>query len=557
MATNRTNVTFNDGTILEVEKGTTIFELSKIYQPKMKYKIVGAEIDNETVSMDTKITRATKIEFLDITTTNGYKINKGGLEFVTLVALKEAFGDSYDVTYDHSIANGIHLTIKSDKKFTLNDAKKLKTKMNEIIAKDEKIYSLNVEKREAIDYYNKVKATEKAENIHNLTNEIVHLYKLGNYINYLYTTEMPYSTGFLNKYDLVFLGDNKLVLLFPSPNSKFKVPEYIHYQNVIKCFDEGKKWASSLGIPYLSDLNRRISDCKIENLIKTVETNFDNQLHDLANDIIKKKSRYVLIAGPSSSGKTTTTKKIALQLRSRGYEVLVLSIDNYFKNKVDSPKDENGNYDFECLEALDLKLLGKQLKDLIAGKKVSLPEYNFTTGEKEYNDEPIKLGENSIILMEGLHSINDAMTPDLDPELKYKVYLSPFIPLNMDRHNYVSTTDLRLMRRIVRDNRTRATDVGKTISYWNTVRSGEEKHIFPYINNVDKIVNTSLIYEVGVLKVFVEPLLYSVKSDSPAYNEARRLINFLRGFFPIPSDYVTDESILREFIGKSVFEHYK
>ena len=556
MATNRTNVTFNDGTILEIEKGTTIYELSKLYQSKMKYRIVGAEIDNETVPMETKINRATKLEFIDVTTTNGYKINKYGLEFVIEVSLKEAFGDGYEVTFDHSIANGIHMSIKSEKKFTLNDAKKLKTKMNEIIANDERIHMLNVDTKEAIAYYNKVKANEKAQNIHNLTNKIVTVYKLRNYINYFYS-DMPYSTGCLNKYDLVFLGDNKLVLLFPSPNTKYKVPEYIHYQNVIKCFDEGKKWINTLGLPYIADLNKKVSDCKIEDLAKIAEMNFENNIHDLVNDIIKKKARYVLFAGPSSSGKTTTTKKVALHLRSRGYEVLVISVDNYFKNRVDSPKDKDGNYDFECLEALDLKLLNKQLKDLIAGKKVVIPEYNFTSGEKEMENEPTKLSENAIILMEGLHCLNDAMTPDLDPELKYKVYLSPFIPINVDRHNYISTTDLRLMRRIVRDNRSRATDVGKTINYWNKVRNGEEKYIFPYINNVDKILNTSLIYEVGVLKVFVEPLLYSVKSDSSAYNEARRLINFLKGFFPIPSDYVTDESILREFIGKSVFENYK
>ena len=556
MATNRTNVTFNDRTVIEVQKGTTLYELSHLYQPKMKYNIVGAEIDNETVSMETKITRATKINFIDVTTTNGYKINKAGLQFVTEVALKEEFGSSYEITFDHSIANGLHMTIVSDKKFTLNDAKRLKAKMNEIISNDERIYTLNVENKEAISYYNKVKAVEKAQNIHNLTNKIVIVHKLRNYINYYYS-DMPYSTKCLNKYDLVFLGDNKLVLLFPSPNTKFKVPEYIHYQNVIKCFEESKKWINTLEIPYVSDINKEISDCKIENLIKIVETDFNNRIHELVDDIIKKKARYVLFAGPSSSGKTTTTKKIALQLRSRGYDVLVISVDDFFKEKIDTPKDSEGNYDFECLEAIDLKLLNKTLKDLIEGKKVALPKYNFAIGEKEFETAPIKIDDNAIILMEGLHCLNDEMTPDLDPELKYKVYLSPFIPLNIDRHNYISTTDLRLMRRIVRDNRSRATDVGQTISYWNTVRSGEEKYIFPYINNVNTILNTSLVYEIGVLKVFVEPLLYSVKSDSPSYNEARRLINSLKLFFPIPSDYVSDESILREFIGKSIFENYE
>lgn len=556
MATNKTTITIEEGPILEVEKGTSLYEISKLEQKNRKYKIVGAEIENETVPLSTKVTRAIKVKFIDVTSTNGYKINKFGLLFVTEVALKEAFQDEYEINFDHSIANGIHMTIVGEKKFTLNDAKKLKIKMNEIIAADEPIYNLNVEKKEAINYYNKVKVPEKAVNIHNVKGKIVTMYKLKNYLNYFYS-EMPYSTGCLEKYDLVYLKENKLVLLFPSPKSKLKVPEYIHYQNVIKCFEDGKKWLKDMQIPYLADLNNKVAACKIEDLIKLCEMHMTNQIHELVDDIIKKKARYILFAGPSSSGKTTTTKKVALQLRSRGYETLVISVDNYFKDKKETPKDANGNYDFESLEALDIKLLNRQLKDLIAGKKVQMPTFNFTTGEKEYENGPIKLEENAIILMEGLHCINDAMTNELDPTLKYKVYLSPFIPLNVDRHNYISTTDLRLLRRIVRDNRTRATDVGATINYWNTVREGEEKYIFPYINNIDRIIDTSLAYEIGVLKVFVEPLLYSVKSNNTAYNEARRLIHSLQEFFPIPTDYVPEDSILREFIGKSVFENYK
>ena len=554
MATNRAVVTFQDDSTLEVEKGTTLYELSKLYQPKMKEQIVGVEINNEVVSLEEKILRATRVNFIDKNSVNGYKLNKYGLIFVMEVALKETFDNKYELYVDHSIANGIHVTIGGEKRFTLGDAKKLKAKMNEIIEADEKIYNINVEQKEAINYFNKVKAPEKAINIHNLTNEIVKIYRLRNIVNYFYF-EMPYSTGSLSKYDLVFLGDNKLVLLFPSPSTKYKVPEYIHYQGIIKSFDESKKWIRELGVPYLSDLNQRISDCKIEDLIMVAETNFNNQINELVDDFIKSKAKFLMFAGPSSSGKTTTTKKIALQLRSRGYETLVISVDDYFKDRVDSPRDENGNYDFECLECLDLKLLNKQLKDLLSGKKVSMPTYNFSMGVKEFIKDPVKLGENQIILMEGLHCINDAMTTEIAPKLKYKVYLSPFIPLNIDRHNYISTVDLRLIRRIVRDNRSRATDVGKTILYWASVRDGEEKYIFPYINKVNRILNTSLIYEVGVLKVFVEPLLYSVSAKSPAYNEARRLIHSLKGFFPIPSDYVADDSILREFIGGSIFEN--
>ncbi len=555
MASNRTNVTFSDGTVIEVDKGTTIYELSKIYQPKLEYDIVGVEIENQPVPMDTPINKATKLDFIDLTSQNGYRINKSGLMFVTVVALKEIYGDDYNITFNHSIANGLHMTIDGEKKFTLNDAKKLKTKMNEIISGDERIYSMNVEVDGMINYLNRMKENEKATNIHNLNAKVVSMYKLRNHLNYFYS-EMPYSTGCLKRYDLVYLGENKLVLLFPTKVQKYKQPEYIHYQSVIKCFEEGERWINDLETPYITDINQIVSDCKIEDFIKMVETHFNNEIHDLVDDIVKKKARYVLFAGPSSTGKTTTTKKVALQLRSRGYDVYVMSTDDYFKEREDSPKDENGKYDFECLECLDLKLLNKQLKDLIAGKKVNVPTFNFKTGKKEYNEE-VKLAEGTIILIEGLHSINDAMTPELDSKLKYKVYLSPFIPIKLDRHNYISTTDLRLMRRIVRDNRSRSFDVGKTITYWDTVRCGEEKYIFPFINSIDMIINTSLIYEIGVLKVYVEPLLYSVKRNSPSYSEARRLISFLKNFFPIPSDYIPNDSILREFIGKSYFEDYK
>ena len=544
-------ISFPDDTSLEVEKGLTLYEISKRY-PHHESNIVGAEINNEVVPMDTIVSKNTKVNFIDTKSINGYRINKVGLCFVLEVALKEAFDKKYEVEFNHSIGNGLHMSIEGKEIFTLNDAKKLKKEMNLIIKNDERIYNLNVEKKEAINYYNKVNAREKAENIHNITNNIVTAYKLRNYINYFYS-EMPYSTGCLSKYDLVFLGENQLVLLFPNPNTKYKMPEYIHYKNVIKCFEESQKWIASIGVPYLADLNRKVSECKIEDLVKVSETNFDNQVSHMVDDFVKSKARFMMFAGPSSSGKTTTTKKVALQLRSRGFDTLVLAVDDFFKERLESPKDENGNYDFECLEALDLKLLNRCLKDLLDGKKVQLPTFNFTTGCKEFDNPPVKIDEKTIILMEGLHCLNDDMVPDIDPSTKYKVYLSPFIPLNIDKHNYISTVDLRLLRRIVRDNRTRARDVGKTIMEWNSVRSGEKKYIYPFINNIDYILNTSLVYEIGVLKVFVEPLLYSVKVDSPSYNEARRLINSLKNFFPIPSDYVTEDSILREFIGKSAF----
>lgn len=546
-------LTFKDKTTIEVDKGTTYYEVSKEQRANFKNKIIGVKVDNEVISMSDKIYKNANIEFFDVSDINGYKMNQSGLKFVLVVALKETFGKQYEVKFDHSIARGLHMTITSPNPFTKEDTEKLKTSMNELISSNERFFKLNVEKKEAINYFNQTNNQEKAINIHNVTNDIVTVYKLKNYINYFYTA-MPYSTGALNQFDVVYLSDNKLVLLYPNNEETNDVPEYIHYETVIKCFQEGKDWLNKMDIPYISDLNNLISECQIDELIKANEVKFDNDIYKIVNDIIEKQAKYIMLAGPSSSGKTTTTKKIALALKARGYDPLVLSVDNYFKNNEDKTYDEDGNVDYESLNSLDLDLLNHDLKALMNKEPVKIPEYNFVLGEKEYKNSEIILGDKAIILMEGLHCINDEMTPLIDNNLKYKIYLSPFLPINIDKHNYVSTVDLRLLRRMVRDNRSRGTDVSETIGYWQSVRNGEEKYIFPYIHNANTILNTALVYELGVLKVYAEPLLYSVKNNSPYYEEARRLINFLRIFFPVSADYVDKDSILREFIGGSSFE---
>ena len=296
-----------------------------------------------------------------------------------------------------------------------------------------------------------------------------------------------------------------------------------------------------------------VSNFHIADLVKSTEMFFNINIEKIVEAIINRKAKFVMIAGPSSSGKTTTTKKISLTLQALGYKPFMISVDDYFKEREETPKDENGNYDFESLEAIDTNLLSTQLQDLIAGKTVKMPRFDFVQGIKIF-DKEVKLPNNSIILMEGLHCLNDQLTPTIANDLKYKIYLSPFMPLNVDRHNYISSTDVRILRRIVRDKRTRNRDVDHTIGYLETLRKGEEKYIYPFINQADTILNTAMAYEIGVLKVYAEPLLYSIDGNSPYYEEARRLINFLKGFFPIPSEYVNDDSVLREFIGNSIFE---
>ena len=538
-------ITFADGTVHEYSRGITFYEMSKDFPME---NIMAVKIDNEVYSLDTKVFEDTKLEFINTNDIIGNKIYKAGLKFLFEVALIETFPD-LEVSFEHSVPRGMLGVVEGNKIITQEDLQKIKNRMDEIVKEDAIIQKLNVSPKEAIKYYRHFKEYEKADNIQSITDRLATLYKLHKKLNYFYSI-MPYSTGSINKYELVYLGKNRIVFIFPTVRSNGEVPEYVHYANIIDSFFKGKKWLENLHMPYISNLNKTIGNGKIKDFIKSNELMFSLDIAKVVDNIISNHDiKFILIAGPSSSGKTTTNSKIASYLEALGYDTIKISLDDYFVNREDTPKDENGKYDFECLEAIDVKLFNEDLQKLLNGEEISLPVYNFISGKREYPKNTVNLKENSIFLIEGLHALNDKLTEGIDNKYKYRIYLSPFIPINIDMHNYVSTLDLRLLRRIVRDNRTRGYDCLKTIDNWQSVRNGEEKYIFPYIHQADVIINTALAYEVGVLKVYVEPLLLSVGVDSIYYEEARRLIGFLNQFFPIPGEYVTDDSILREFIG--------
>lgn len=545
-------IVYNNGKELEVDKNTKIIDIVKLLPPQIKTRVVGSKIDNAIVSMDTKLKRDTVINFIDSNDLAGYKMYQAGLKFVFLAAIYDIFGKEIEASFDHSIMRGMHITIKG-LQITNKEIIRIKERMTEIINDDLRILKMNVLSKEMIEFYKKEKKIPNCYNVSNIDDALVTLYKLENYFDYFYV-EMPYSTGCLSRFDLVALNDSEVVLLFPTPRTKNEVPSYVHYEKVIECFKNEKKWLKSLDIPYVYQVNKVVASGKIKDLIRLSEINYDNKIHEVATKILERNSKFVMIAGPSSSGKTTTCKKLSLDLQARGIKTLTISVDDYFKNRVDTPKLPDGKYDFESIASIDVESLNKDINDLLVGKEVSLPTYNFVSGVREYVKGKTKIDSNYIILMEGLHCLNDELTPYINNDIKYKIYLSPFMPLNLDSNNYISTTDLRLIRRMIRDNRTRGNDVSKTICSWQDVRSGEEKYIFPYINTSDVIINTSLVYELGVLKVFAEPLLYSVGTDSVYYEEARRLINFLKNYYPISSEYIADDCVLREFIGGSCFE---
>lgn len=527
-------------------KNTTYYDISKEFN--LGKDILGVKINNEVYSLNDTAKESNKVTFIDLNDITGNKIYKSGLEFIFEVALKEVFPD-LEITYQHSVPKGFLGEIIGNRILNQEDLGKIKEVMARIVSDDIRFKKLNIKKKDAIDYYNKIGHEEKALNIQNIADKVVTLYELNGLYNYFYS-DMPYSTGSITQYDIIYLGRNRIVIVMPNKRTNGVLPEYVHYDNIINSFLVGKNWLESLNMRYVTSINKTVSDGHIRNFINSCEIGFNVHISNVASEIVNKRNiKFVLIAGPSSSGKTTTTKRLAAYLRVFGFQPLSLSIDDFFLEREETPKDEFGNYDFESPNAIDLDLFNNTIQKLLDGESVDIPTYNFVTGKKEYDNNIVKLADNGIVIIEGLHALNDDLLLNIDNKFKYKIYLSPFIPLNIDKHNYVSTIDLRLVRRIVRDNRSRNYDVNKTIHTWQNVRDGEEKYIFPYIHQADVIINTGLPYEIGVLKVYAEPLLRSISVESDYYEEGRRLLNFLKVFYPIPGEYVTDDSILREFIG--------
>lgn len=544
-------ISLSDGTKINTIKNTTYYELSK--KCKNADNIIGVLVNNKIASLNDKIIKNENVTFLDINDSIGNRIYVAGLKMAFEYAVYKTF-PLIKVNYAYSVPKGIIAYLNYDKLLLNEDIDLIRKKLKDVISKNIKFEKLIIKNSDAISYYEDVGNLVKACNIKNIVDPTVVLYELDDLINYYYS-EMPYSTGVLTNYDIKYLGKNMIAIIYPEENSDGKIPEYINYKGIIDSYISSQKWLDIMKVPYIKDVNNEISNGKIADFIKSCELNFNIEINQTAKDISNKPNiKCVLISGPSSSGKTTITKRLASYFKIYGLDPIVISIDDYYHERIENPKDENGEYDFECLEATDINYLTNDIIKLFNGEIVSLPKYNFITGSKELSSKKVQIKDNSIILFEGLHAINDRLLPFIPQEMKYKIYVSPFIPINVDQQNYISSNDLRLLRRIVRDFRTRGYDVSSTIKNAKKVRYGEDKYIIPLIPTADKIINTSLSYEVGVLKVYVEPLLYSVPISSPFYGEARRFLSFLKQFYTISSEYIPKDSILREFIGGSEYD---
>lgn len=532
-------------------KGITLEEISKKIETNAP--ILVGFIDNEMYGLDKTVEKSSNISFLTYLDRLGNRVYQKSLVFLLTYAFKELYGYDYNIKTCHNIDNQIK--IKSSLPLTEEHLKNIENKMHELANENLEIKKCLVTKKDAIKYFKSINDEEKVKALSYITDRTVTLYKLNDMYNYFYTV-MPINTKVFDNFKLKYLNESRFLLQYPLPFKNGIIKEYTSLPLVEEAFDEDYKLAKRLNIHTSSDINEKVTKGTINDIIKLNEVISNSKLLDLAKNIDDKKDKVkiVLIAGPSSSGKTTTARKLSMYLKSFGLNPKTLSTDDYFIPREKTPKLPNGDYDYESINAIDLELFNNHLTKLLNNEEVEIPTFNFYKGIGECLGNTLKLEKDDILIIEGLHCLNEKLTQSIPKENKLKIYVSPLSDLNIDNHNMIATSDIRLLRRIIRDNRTRGYTAEHTIKTWRTVRKGEEDNIFPYQNETSYVFNTAFIYELGVIKPYAEALLYSIDQTSEYYEEARRLLNLLNMFLTIPSDAVPNDSILREFIGNSYFE---
>lgn len=529
-------------------KGVSLLEVAKDFQKDYKEKIIVGSINGVIYELNHPLYNNSTIEFYDRTSSIGNKVYESGLLFILSYAFKEVLDSKIIVKY--SLDTGIY--VKSEKLISSEVLDSVNKKMNELIKDDHRIDKLLINRKEAIKYYERLGETDKSNLLKYNTNTNINLYKLDNNYDY-YFYNLPVSTGYIDSFKLTLIDRYSFVITYPNLYSTKLT--YKHHEKLFNTYNNYDKWTSMIGINSICDLNDKVSEGDIDDYILLSEGYQNAKLLGIAEKIVNDKNiKIVLISGPSSSGKTTTSKKLQLCLKGFGISPKTISIDDYFVDREKTPLDEDGNYDFENINALDVDLFNKDLNKLLSGEKVKLPTYNFILGKKEYVNDPVVLKEKEILIIEGLHALNSELTNSIPKKNKFKIYLSPLIALNLDNHNRIRSTDLRILRRIVRDNRTRGYDASASLASWSRVRKGEEKNVFPFQDEADEVFNTTLIYELGILKTYAEPLLFRVSETDENYKDAIRLLNLLKNILPISSDYIPKDSIVREFIGNSYFD---
>ncbi len=500
------------------------------------------------------ISESGEIETINFNTEMGLNIYTRTLQFIFIKATLDLFPNS-KIKIEHSISKGLFGEVIKEDPLNEKDIKLIKEKMKEIIIKNVLINSIRISKDEAINIFDQYGMEDKVLLLENSNLNEVKLYELEGRYDYFYG-QMAYSTGIIKAFDLIYY-ESGFILRSPEKENLNELPQYKEERKLRNIFLETEKWLSILDIGEVGTLNEKLSSNEAQSLILTSEALHEKKIANIADQIVNKKDvKIVLIAGPSSSGKTTFANRLAIQLKVNGFIPQSLSLDDYFVERVNTPRDENGEYDYESIYALDLELINKSLTALMNGEVVDIPTYNFFTGKREWNGNKIKLHENGVLILEGIHGLNPILTSDVDQNKIFKVYISALTQLNLDNHNRIPTTDVRKVRRIVRDSLSRGHDAEATLKMWPSVKKGEKNNIFVYQDQADVMFNSTLVYELGLLKLHALKELNKVKEDSPVYAEAARLKSILNFFKEVDSCYVPMNSILREFIGGSCFYEY-
>lgn len=546
----------NNNISKEFPIGSSLLEIYNGFNLAMPYGVVSAKVNNVVEGLNFRVYNNKDVEFLDVTSASAMRTYVRSLCFVMCKAVEDLYPNG-DFIMEHPVSKGYYICLTIGREIGLDDVIRLKQRMQEIIDQDIPFHRFEAHTSDVAELF-KMKGREDKVRLVNSTGKLYsHYYTLGECVDYYYGCLLP-STGFIKKWDLVKYYDGVL-LRVPKQSNPNELEDIVKQDKMLEVFKETRRWNRIIGVSNVGDFNLVASKGFTSDMIKVSEALQEKKISNIADEIYRRNQgehhvRIVLISGPSSSGKTTFSKRLSVQLMANGLKPYPVSLDNYFLDREHTPKDENGDYDFESLYALDLDYFNQQLQDLLTGKEVMLPKFNFTTGKRE-SDKKLKFDENMILILEGIHALNPELASHIPDEEKYRIYVSALTTIQLDDHNNIPITDNRLLRRIVRDYKYRNYSAEETISRWPSVRRGEDKWIFPYQENADAMFNSALLFELAVIKDVAEPILRKVPEDCPEYSEAYRLSKFLSYIKSIPSREIPPTSLLREFLGGSSFKY--
>ena len=546
----------NCGSELLVNMGTSLSEVIDMLALKNDHPFLATYVNNRVKELSYKIYTPISIRFIDITHFEGTRVYQRTLFFIMQKAVHDLYPDAA-FSIKHSVSKGFYCEIAGHDQLSADEVECIKARMDDIIDQDIPIVRERVLSSEAEEIYAQLGFEDKIALLHTRPRMYVDIYRMADMAGYFYGALAP-STSYIHLFDIRPYY-NGLHLAVPRRTDPDKLENIVPQDKMFDIFKEYKEWVSVMGVSNIGSLNGKILAGESSDLIKVAEAFHEKKLAGIADSIyeanVERGARIVLISGPSSSGKTTFAKRLGIELRILGLRPVMVSLDDYFVDRENTPRDEKGDYDYEALEAIDLQLFNTQLQQLMNGESVTIPRYDFISGTRQWHSEPLQLDERSILVIEGIHGLNPQLTSSIDDRLKFRIYISALTSISMDDLSRIPTTDNRLLRRITRDYYTRGSNAEASLKRWGSVRRGEDKYIFPYQENADVMFNSSLFYEISVLRQYVEPMLREVPDVVPEYAEARRLLKFLDNFTQIPSDEIPPTSILREFIGGSSFKY--